>query len=385
MGWRYSLHYSRDGRQEAELSPVSPGSWSRRLWYKGSGSHEFFVADSTDSPGGSYEIWGLTNAFPGSRVIVVSWELEDGTLDPVYAGVVWSLNYSYASRIVTVSHEDIWSIWEKRFLSGRVEAIGDDNTRTMETWLDLSGLSFHSWVTGIVQWGMTTALPGENTGGLSINYTRTRSSGSFGRRYWSYEFTSVSDALSEVSEFAPESVVDFAPSFRRSGLFQWSLVARSSPPRRVSLNATAPGSPVSGLSIEHDSSEYANEVNVTGSGSETETPYYYRWAGGGEPNRVHLAVHESRSELTRTADLDAASRGIFGERRRSAQQIECSVQLGGESGYSPRDFPLGSTVELLVSGDPVFPDRMDLTLIGIRSDGDRSLRLEFSSVDVFQG
>lgn len=383
MGWKYSLHRTRDGVPVAHLRPASAGSWARRLWYKCSGSHDFIIPeDSADA----FDIWSITRYFPASRVLVVSWEDEEGGVTPLYAGVIWRLRYSSSNRTVSVSHEDIWSIWERRFVNGRWASFNDPEVRAMETWTNFSDYSLPAWVYRIVEWGQRSSTPDFDTGNLPIRNPEDNSSGDLGRRYWTYEFTTVRDALSEVPEAEPDAVVDFVPALTRGNRFRWEVSVSTSAPEGIRLNASAPGSPVSDITLEHDATNYASEVNLTGGGSETASPYYYRTTTGNEDNRVHLAAHESRPELTSGLAVNWASTGLFQERLRAAQQIECSVNLGGETGVDPADLELGSRVRLLASSDPLIgEDMLDLILIGFRPDGPYKARLEFSDINGFRG
>ena len=82
----------------------------------------------------------LTELYPGQRMIVVDY---DDVV--VYAGIIWEANYDRDSQKLSVTHNDIWSLFDLRLIS----AVRDENIVNWEA--TFSGLEYDTIIKRLVQ------------------------------------------------------------------------------------------------------------------------------------------------------------------------------------------------------------------------------------------
>lgn len=368
MGWSYFLCHTRTGERFATVEPVSYGSWSHRVDYKSGGSHDFHVAEYAD-------LWRML--LPGQVTLVVCW---DDT--PVYAGVIWSASYQLGSDVVSLSHNDVWSLWDRRLAAPQFRST-ETSQRVIQTRRVYEGLDLRTHIKRVIQLGMIGPARDLDSYQLPVILPDDRP-GPHRFERWTYDFQTVSDAIMEIVDRDDAPMVYFRPewheySFR--GNLQWRLVTVDEPAGDMILHPCAPRSAVTSLSMDQDMSEWASEVHVTGEGSETGTLHRRRWAGDVQgPHFVALAHHEAASDLKTTNQVTRAAHGLYQQRRTYTTQTEVTVHLGDE-GYSIHDFSLGSRIIVRVDGDPVIPDgEYERVLIGYSPAGVDALKLELAPV-----
>lgn len=373
--WSYILCRTRTGARIAKLEPLDPGSWQRRLGYKGVGTSVFKVSQSAtpDRPEGATDTTALWRIMrPAEVTLIVSYEGQ-----PVYAGLVWKALYRRATGMIDITHEDVWSLWERRLAIP--QHLYNAETPVIRTVQDYQNLSLVTHAKRVIQMGLIgprTGLPGYQ---VPIALPADQS-GSYRMVHWTYDFATVADRLMEITEMDTGPHIDF-PVEWNGGAFRWRLDAFTERTERMVLHYTAHDTPVTDMEYGRDMSEYFTEVHVTGEGSETGTLHRRRWLSEGSlgEHRVALGSHDSMGHLKTGPMVQEVADGLLRERIRATEQIQCAVRVGGETGISPHDLRLGMTIVLRGTDDPVIP-RGDLerTLIGFSPKGTDQLTLELA-------
>lgn len=374
--WSYILCRTRTGARMAKLEPLDPGSWQRRLGYKGTGAHSFSVAQSATRERhheavNQVRIWQQMR--PGEVTLIVSYQGQ-----PVYAGLVWKATYSRASQRIDITHEDVWSLWERRLAIP--QHLYSAQTPVIRTVQDYPNLDLTTHAKRVVQMGMIgprTGLPGYQ---VPIVFPADQS-GSYRMVHWTYDFATVADRLMEITEMDSGPHIDFEVEWAGDGGFRWRLDTHTTRAESMILHYSAAETPVTDIEYVRDLSEYFTEVHVTGEGSETGTLHRRRWLSEGSlgEHRVALGRHDSMGHLKTGPMVQEVTDGLLRERIRATEQIQCAVRVGGETGISPHDLRLGMTIVLRGTDDPVIP-RGDLerTLIGFSPKGADQLTLELA-------
>ncbi|MGJ9405255.1 hypothetical protein ACHABQ_02885 [Nesterenkonia aurantiaca] len=360
MAWSYVLCETRTGRKLTTVTPISSGSWGRRLAYKGTGSHDFLLSENP--------AFGGTFTGP-NRMLVVCWEGE-----PWYAGILWKRRYDDATGVVTVSHADIWSIWERRLAGPEYQSV-TMGRRIIETRISYSG-SLRTHMKRAIELGMRgpellrpdyqlpVVLPEDATGDQQITY-------------WTYDFLTVAEALSNIMERGINITVDFPVRWNAAGNLEWTMrMVPQAVDSEMFLRVGTKKTEVTELSLSEDYENFATEVHVTGEGSETGSLHRRRWNNSESNDRVALFHHEAMSEIKDAVELAERNDAEYWARRSTPQQIECTVQVGRE--YDPIMFRLGRTITLRVfkGGSILTPGTYRRQLIGVMPAGPDAVKLE---------
>lgn len=368
MAWTYVLCETQTGTRLQTLTPISAGTWGRRLAYKGSGSHSFLLSENP----------GLAGDFSGPRrTLVVCWDGE-----PWYAGILWKRQYDHATGIVTFGHADLWSIWERRLAGPQFQSMTIEGRSIIETRVTYT-TSLRTHLKRAVQLGMIgprldlpeyqlpVVLPPDEAGG-------------FVTKYWTYDFLTVAEALSSVMDRTLHTAVDFHPRWSSGGGLEWEMLyvrrGVGDVTNELFLSVDSDKTEVSNLTVSDDFEHHATEVHVTGEGSETGTLHQRRWNQWPVGDRVALHHHEAMSEVKDIYELIDRVEGEFQARQTVPQQVECSARIGGE--LSPTSFWLGRTVTLRVhkEGCVLEPGYHRRQVIGVTSSGVDAVKLELIPV-----
>lgn len=368
--WSYHLVRTRDGVTQGRMEPASPGSWARRLDNGSSGTHVFHMA--------SYpEAWGSMR--PARRTLVVCYDDE-----PVYAGIIWSATYSRNSGTVTLNHEDIWSIWERRQASPRNLADNNPDLQVKETQVRYSGLTRRTLAKRIVELGMTgiVADPGAYTLPIILPSDETEN---WGRTFRTSDWLSVADRLHDLAGQGGPMQVDFAPVWEPAGNLAWELrVSHITSTPRLVLQADVEDSPVLSLSVTNDISEYASEYHVTGSGQGADVLHHFWSSSFLSDDQVALARVWSDGTLEELDEVTELRDGLIERHINAEVQVDCTVAIGSE--VNPSSLLLGQPVIVRANDDPVLPaSGVETMLIGFTPDGAGSLKLELSPADGYTG
>lgn len=371
--WSYLLVRTRDGEPQGWVEPAGFGSWGRRLDGGSNGSHDFHLATNP-------EVWSRMR--PARRTLVVCYDRQ-----PVYAGVIWSARYNRNAGTVTLTHEDIWSIWKRRFAIAANRAWEDPDLEVIETSASYSGITRQTHAKRVIQMGLNgmsgpihsyelpIILPSDN----DSNWTFT----------WpTYDFHTVSSAFARIQESGGPMQIDFPMELDNQGRFRWRLQVTYESSVQTHLYPEVDQSPVIELSLTHDMTDYASEFQITGSGQDTDTLHRFHWLGDVGGDLVALAIQHADGTIETDDELIQVRDGLAERHGVASVQTDMTVALGGENGLSPHDFTLGQQVHVHLNDDPVIP-RIDgghvFMLIGYTPSGPGALNLELAPINGYTG
>ena len=246
--WKFYSVCTSTWGDKIEL-PALTFTGGRRLNGKSQGMATFNIKDP-----GAAEVVTKAALMPWERMLVAQWEGE-----AVYAGFI--TNVRQLNGVVTVRHEDIWTLWEKRHVL-TVRGNGDQSAPPI-TWTNKT-LATHANL--VVNRGMTGSpaarydLPIIMDADVVGTHTRT---------WYGYKFTSVLEALKEIMESDGGPDVDFDPQWDNgTETFRWVMRSGALTQGMWEWDATAPETEVQDLDLETDASDLTNRYIGTGEGSE---------------------------------------------------------------------------------------------------------------------
>lgn len=246
--WKYYSVSTSTWGDKIEL-PALEFSGGRRLNSKSQGSATFNIKDP-----GAAEVVTKASLMPWERMLVAQWEGE-----AVYAGFITSLRESRG--VVTVNHEDIWSLWERRHVL-TVRGDGDQAAAPI-TWTNKT-LATHANL--VVNRGMTGSPAGRYSLPLIMDADVV---GPHTRTWYGYKFTKVSEALKEIMESEGGPDVDFDPQWDNgTQTFRWVMRSGSLTQGLWEWDQTAPLTDVQDVDLETDATGLTNRYIGTGEGSE---------------------------------------------------------------------------------------------------------------------
>ncbi|TVU61568.1 hypothetical protein FQP90_13590 [Paenarthrobacter nitroguajacolicus] len=246
--WKfYSVSTSTWG-DKIEL-PASTFTGGRRLNGGSQGTATFNLKDP-----GVAEVLTKQSVMPWERMLVAQWEGE-----AVYAGFI--TNVQQLKGIVTVTHKDVWALWERRHIL-TVRGDGDQSAAPI-TWTNKT-LATHANL--VVNRGMTGSPAGRYSLPLIMDADVV---GPDTRTWYGYKFTKVSEALKEIMESEGGPNVDFDPQWdNATETFRWVMRSGSLTQGEWEWDATAPKTDVKDFDLETDADHLTNRHIGTGEGSE---------------------------------------------------------------------------------------------------------------------
>lgn len=354
MAWRVWSVDTRTG-QKQKVIPVSGFTWSCAL-NEGSSGTATVLLDNQNTRG--FDWWDLLDVV--RRTLVIEW---DG--HPVYAGVIWSWDYDYSTKRITVNHSDIWSLLTRRLLF-----TGYSNL--MKQKFTLASASLWDLARGVVEAGTAGAYS------LPIFYQGTTSGGR-SRTWYGYELPVVADELQAIIEAEGGPDVVFDPRWSTNGKVLEYLMWDGSegPNGLIPVNLSANQKMLHGLRIKRDASEVATVVIGTAEGSEEDLEYEVASTGGSPyPHLVKdLSMPKEKSPqmlYDRTwAELSAVAEPVE----------QWSANMNASDAFRVTMVKLGRMFDLYSYGDQMVTDGHHMMRV-IQYSGDLSetVKLEFQEV-----
>ena len=248
MGYRVWSVSTKTWADRVELRPQST-SWERTFNHSAGGSTSLVLSDPDVAA-----VAGLNDSYPGQRAIVVDY---DNVV--VYAGIIWEAHYERDTQILTVDHEDIWSLWDARLIS---EVRTEDIVNWEKTY---SGLEYDTIVKRIIQ----LAVAGSERSVPMVyedDYTGGRS-----RTYNGYNMDTALSAMEEIMDLTDGPDVDFRPEWDGSGGIRFTLRTGDLSLNTIEVNFSAPETPARGLWMKTSARDVATQVFAVGEGSGKKT------------------------------------------------------------------------------------------------------------------
>lgn len=329
MAWKVWAVSAKTWKREVEISPSTCG-WARVLNGGSGGQATFELGDPVVS-----EVIGLYDLYPGQFLIVVEW---DGS--PVYAGFIEDHSYDYDTKKLTVSHKDIWSLWDDR------RVLSDRSANLSKSKIVYTGLTLSTIAKRLVQVG--TAGSGF---GVPIVFPADVS-GSSARTYYGYDLMTVGEALNELVEQENGPEIDFQPRWTSAGTLEWVMRVGSDlggPMLEYEMGAADPGA--RGLWIKTDAS--ALTTHAYGIGEGTEVDMLVRLS-----QSANIADYPARESTETFKDVKSGPQlqGLAQEYIRAHNQAtrQAGMQVLAGGNHKANSIQLGADVRWNVRNDPYF-------------------------------
>lgn len=253
MAWNVWACDTVTGEKQIRL-PVSGFPWARVLNGSGTGSATVQLNDSLVK---RLNVRALTE--PVARTLVLDW---DDIV--VYAGVIWGRKYSRNSQTLSISHEDIWSIINRRFAVNHYEG-------AVELWkATYSGMTLRQFIKYLMVLGLygydnsnmmlPITLPADEVGTVPA------------RTIYGYHLENLGTAITNVMKEKNGPDVDFRPRWLDGKLNYEMRIGSTASPRLTAgsyeWNASAPESGIFDFEENENAQKLVTNMVAVGEGSE---------------------------------------------------------------------------------------------------------------------
>jgi hypothetical protein len=356
MAWRVFSVSTNDWSSKIELAP-SASTWARALGSGKGGTTDFKVRDPFVA-----ETATETNLAPWKRMIVMDFY---GVI--IYAGFITGYSVDRDTATVSVTHEDIYSIFAKRVMAD----ILSDGVQARAA-LAYSGVSLSNLIKQAVYQGQNDAarfnlpivLPADASGGYS-------------RSYDPWNLPTVASILDDITSTENAPDMDLAPRWTGSGSIEWVLLSGNLTSGTWSWALDTPLTTASGLKVRRDGSGMANRVAAVGEGSEKKMLLSVA-DGSASSDFLPLDKVVSYKDEKVQADLAARARADLAKFSRVTEQVSMNVQMNAD--FSVDQLSLGGTVNWHVKDDLFLaPGWRSSRLIEYSGDLSLFVHLEFQS------
>ena len=275
---------------------------------------------------------------PVERCLVIEY---DGVV--MYAGIIWEDTYSYNTKALTASHEDIWSLLALRLIS-------EDLTSTIPSWVKTyTGLEYDTIIKRIVQ--LSTAGAGRT---IPIVYEADYSGGR-SRTYYGYNLDTAIDAITEIMNVPGGPDVDLRPEWAPGGeTLQWTLRTGDMNPdgQTIEVLADVQDSPVKDIQRKRSGRELATRYMGVGEGSGVDMKVRAAAGSGGMAlERVGQAKH-----ITPFAQLQEFADGKLAARTNLISQYSMDLNINSPVVGNLWTLKPGTTLKWNTTGDPEMAD-----------------------------
>ena len=202
-----------------DVEPLS-GSWARAL---GAGRSGSLVLQAGDD--GSLGPVIRSTTWPLETLVVVE---SDARIE--YAGFVTTTKYSWQSKQVNLTLNDIWWMFKKRFLL-------DDRTNTLtQSELNFNNVDSRMLAKRAIEFGTNEdSFPDYH---LPI-VLPADSSGSIDRTVYGYDMETIQDLLDEAMDSEDGVDLDFRPRWATDGTLEWVMEANANKTRLLEWDLDA--------------------------------------------------------------------------------------------------------------------------------------------------
>lgn len=354
MAWRVWSCDTKTGQKLAVI-PVSAFSWACALNAGSSGSATVLLDEARTK---GFDWWTLLDVV--RRTLVIEW---DGS--PVYAGIIWSTDYDYDTKRLTVQHADLWSILSKRILF-------TSNLSTIENQkLTMANKSLWDLARGIVEAGTAGAYS------LPI-FMQGTTGGTHKRTWYGYEMPLVSDELEAImnTEGGPDVVLDprWSLDGERLEHLMWDGIESTG---MIPVNLAANDKQLFNVRIRRDASKVATVMIGFGEGSEEDVQSYVSDPGGSfYPHLVaDAAIPKEKDPDVLFDRVDAAHYAVMGPTE------QWSASMHASAAFRVTMLKIGRYFEVHSKGDPLILDGVQkLRIIQISGDLSETVKLELQPV-----
>lgn len=334
MAWKLFSVSTDSWGDRVELPADSPNG-GRAINTGSGGTTVFRVGDPSVA-----EVVTEATVAPLERALVAEW---DGKV--VYAGLILDVDDDHDAHTVTVTHTDIWWLWQYR----HVLAMHGDGAQRLPP-IAYFGLTLATIAKYAVQEG-ADAGPIERYR-LPIVWPADVA-GTAARTYYGYKFTSVADALDELIKTDGGPDIDFAPRWSSTGTLEWVMRAGNLTSGLWEWDATVAKSGVSKLRLKTSGANVTNKVIGTGEGSERNllVKAEESFAGSSFPALERVVSYQG---ISNRDQLSARARADLATANDPTRQL--SFTISTEDDVKVSDLILGGTARVKTKGVMFLPD-----------------------------
>jgi len=356
MAWRVFSVSTSNWTSKIELTP-SASTWGRALGSGKGGSTEFKVRDPFVA-----ETATETNLAPWKRMIVMDFY---GII--IYAGFITGYSVDRDAGSVSVTHEDLYSVFKKRVMAD----ILSDGVQSRPG-LSYSSASLSMLIKQAIYQGQNDAarfnlpivLPADAVGGYS-------------RSYDPWNLPTVESVLDDLTSTENAPDMDLAPRWTDSGSIEWVLLSGNLTSGAWSWALDTPLTTASNLKVRRDGSGMANRIAAVGEGSEKKMLLSVA-DGSATSDFLPLDKVVSYKDEKVQANLAARARADLAKFSRATEQVSMDVQMDAD--FSVNQLSLGGTVNWHVKDDLFLaPGWRSSRLIEYSGDLSLNVHLEFQS------
>lgn len=337
MAWSVSIVDTVTGknRQRIHILP-STFTWERVMNAGGGGQTTFELSDRE-------AYFGLVNfasTAPLAKTLVLSWEDH-----AVYAGIIWSRSYNRATKRLTLTHRDIWSLlpfWPLATTNGRDVNRGDISLPSSGGTLSLGTLAKY------VVLAAQNAMPEKHR--MPIDFPPDYA-GPHRLPLKGYSLPTVQGELTKLMERQGGPDVEFQPYWDELGQLRYRMRAGNLTSGSWEWNTLAEDSGLYGAGYEDDASKVANRVFSIGEGSEEDMKI--RTASAGAAPYPMVARELSHKDENDTGVLDARADEYLRVYANPTQQRPFTIPADGTPDVVA--LRLGGTARYWVDDDEFLP------------------------------
>lgn len=311
-----------------DIEPLS-GSWARALNGGRGGSMTLKAGD-----GGSLGPVIRSTTWPLETLVVVE---SENRIE--FAGFVTTTNYSWKSKQVTLTLNDIWWIFGKRFLL-------DNRTSSLtQSQLDFDNVDSRTLAKRAIEFGTNEeSLPDYY---LPI-VLPPDASGTIKRTVYGYDMETIQDLLDEAMNAEGGVDLDFRPRWAADGTLEWVMETNANKTRLLEWDLDAASHNVTDFDFTIEGQGIGNIVYGLGEGSEVDMKVH----AAKTPDSVYLAL-ERTVAFKDVKNTDALRRRTLGEMVPTNGAIrQISMTINGDDRPNVGDLHLGSTVRWKADDDP---------------------------------
>jgi hypothetical protein len=303
-----------------------------------------------------------TNLAPWKRMIVMDFY---GVI--IYAGFITGYSVDRDAGTVSVTHEDIYSLFSRRVMAD----ILSDGVQARPG-LTYSSVSLSMLIKQAIYQGQNDAarfnlpivLPADAVG-------------SYSRSYDPWNLPTVASVLDDITSTENAPDMDLNPRWTDAGQIEWVLLSGNLTSGTWDWELDVPQSTASNLKIRRDGSGMANRIAAVGEGSEKKMLLS---VADGSASSTFLPLDKvvSYKDEKVQANLAARARADLAKFSRATEQVSMDVQMNED--FSVNQLSLGGTVNWHLKDDLFLaPGWRSSRLIEYSGDLSLSVHLEFQS------
>ena len=336
MGYRVWSVSTKTWADRVELLP-STCSWSRTMNGGSGGNATFNLGDPAVA---AYA--NLTELYPGQRMIVVDY---DDVV--VYAGIIWEASYDRDTQKLSVTHNDIWSLFDLRLIS----AVRDENITNWEA--TFSGLEYDTIIKRLVQ--LAVSGTGRN---IPMVYEADYSGGR-SRTYNGYNMDTLMDAMTEIMDLTDGPDVDFRPEWDGAGGVRFTVRTGELTLNEIEINFSAEQAPAKGLWIKTNAQSVATQMFAVGEGQGKKTAkspglLVRESQSANIANYPAMERQEQFKNIKKGAELYDHAASELVANNGAIRQAGCQIKLDSPVLGSMWDLRPGTNVHWYIRNDPYF-------------------------------